>query len=398
MPPARSSQQYLLYAHVPFCVALCPFCSFHRVRFREDRARRYFGALRREVRLATDAGYRFREMYIGGGTPTVLPQDLCALINDVRDAHAIEQVSVETNPDDLRDEVLQRLADVGVTRLSVGVQSFDDGLLTQMQRIEKYGSGDEIISRLESARGRIPTLNVDMMFNFPEQTDRSLQRDLNTLTSDLGVDQVSFYPLMADANTQRAMARSIGQRRLGRERSLYEQIAAHMLDAGYSRSSAWCFSREPGMSDEYIVDNDEYLGLGSGAFSYIDGCLMSTTFSINHYLQLLASGHTGVVRHRQLSEREQMRYFLLSRLFAGRLSLQAAKIRFRGRFASRMLPEISILRMLGAVRRDPDALMLTEYGQYLWVKIMREFFTGVNNYREDMRRRIASESALLAMH
>ena len=86
------------------------------------------------------------------------------------------------------------------------------------------------------------------------------------------------------------MLRTIGSVDYSRERKLYEMIAGYMLANGYSRSSAWCFSRRPGMIDEYVVDQDDYLGLGSGAFSYLHGSLYASTFSIEHYLSLVESG------------------------------------------------------------------------------------------------------------
>ena len=89
LPPPEPERQYLLYLHVPYCKALCPFCFFHRFKFRKDQAERYFRALRREIRLATDTGYRFSDIYIGGGTPTVLPAELIRTLDVVRDLHPI---------------------------------------------------------------------------------------------------------------------------------------------------------------------------------------------------------------------------------------------------------------------------------------------------------------------
>ncbi len=241
LPPPADSRSYLLYLHVPFCEVLCPFCSFHRVEFQAIRARNYFHALRKEIGLASDAGYRFSEVYVGGGTPTVLPEELARTIAELRAAHPIERVSVETNPDHIEGNELQMLRSAGVNRLSVGVQSFDDGLLREMGRLEKYGSGSVIQERLESVKGIFQTLNVDMIFNFPHQTKDLLQKDLEILTDKIGVDQVSFYPLMVAHSTQKFVRQSMGDLDYGREREFYEQISSHMSGAGYTRVSAWCF-------------------------------------------------------------------------------------------------------------------------------------------------------------
>lgn len=391
LPAPDRSRRYLLYLHVPYCVVLCPFCSFHRVRFKKDSAEQYFDCLRREIELVSGAGFQFDELYVGGGTPTVLPGQLAATVGMVRELHAIGSISVETNPDDLEKDSVHHLHDLGVNRLSVGVQSFDDALLREMQRFDKYGSGAEIVSALQREGDTFDTLNIDMIFNFPHQTEASLQRDLTILVDELGADQVSWYPLMAASNTSKAMAQSMGQVDYSRERRFYELITERMLAAGYVRNSAWCFSRRPGMFDEYIVDHEEYVGLGSGSFSYLQGSLYASTFSINHYIRLLDSGRTGTVQRRRMSERDQMRYFLMMRLFSGSLDRAAAERRFSGRFSRVMWKELLALRAIGAVKQTDERWALTESGYFLWVVMMREFFSGVGDLRDAMRHHISEE-------
>lgn len=393
-PPAPEPQpgrQYLLYLHVPFCVALCPFCSFHRVTFSEPAARSYFRTLREEIRLVTRRGFGFDELYVGGGTPTVMPEELGDTIRLARDLHGLRRISVETNPNDLGTPAVGELARLGVERLSVGVQSFDDGLLRDMQRYERYGSSQAIRERLKAARDLFPTLNVDMIFNLPHQTADSLRRDLDILIDDIGVGQVSFYPLMAARDTRRRIREHMGELEHAREQRFYRIIAERMLAAGYSRSSAWCFDRASSMSDEYVVDRDDYLGLGSGAFSYLDGVLTASSFSIRQYEALVGQGNTGAVRMRRLSRRDRMRYYLLMHLFGGRLDLDTAERLFDGCFASVLRPELTALRALGAVHRDARSIRLTESGYYLWVVLMREFFTGLNRLRDEMRRQRAPD-------
>jgi len=398
LPAPNAAQACFLYLHIPYCVSLCPFCSFHRVQFRQGEASAYFAALRSEIETVSAAGYRFGELYVGGGTPTVLPDELLPTLELVRARHNLRGISVETNPVDLTPAILGGLRDAGVTRLSVGVQSFDDDLLRQMQRYDKYGSSAEIRAHLQRAKGVFDTLNADMIFNFPHQTEDSLRRDLNILVHELAIDQVSFYPLMSADSSRLAMRHTVGTVDYSREQSLYRMIAAYMLEHGYSRSSAWCFSRRAGTFDEYIVNNEEYAGLGSGAFSYLQGSLYASTFSINHYLRLAAAGRTGTVRRRELTGREQMRYYLLMRLFGGSLELSAAEERFAGRFGRTLWPELAGLQAMGAIRAADGQLALTERGQYLWVVMMREFFTGVNNLRDDMRHNIAREHVALSAH
>src|SRR5512144_2049152 len=122
--PAAPGLPCQLYVHVPFCEVLCPFCSFHRVRYNEAKTHRYFEALRREIQLYHDAGFRFSDVYVGGGTPTVDTDELVATLDLLRKLSPVRAVSIETNPNHLEPAALQRYRDAGVTRLSVGVQSF----------------------------------------------------------------------------------------------------------------------------------------------------------------------------------------------------------------------------------------------------------------------------------
>lgn len=394
-PPPKPEQNYLLYLHIPYCVVLCPFCSFHRVQFKEGSAVKYFDCLRQEIELVTKSGYSFDELYVGGGTPTVLPDELIKTLNLLRGQHPLKEISVETNPDDLGQKAVLRLSDAGVTRLSVGVQSFDNDLLREMQRYEKYGSGRQVTERLRRVGGHFDTLNVDMIFNFPHQTEASLLQDLKILIDDVGADQVSYYPLMSSGSTQPKLQRYFGQIDRRRERHFYELIVERMLAAGYTRNSAWCFSRKAGMFDEYIVEREEYVGLGSGAFSYLQGNLLASTFSISEYRRLVAAGRIASVRHRLMSSREQMQYHLLMRMFGGSLNIDEAEALFDQRFRRTLWRELGALRTIGAIRDSGNELSLTERGAYLWVVLMREFFSGINLLREQMKHNHLQENLLM---
>ncbi len=387
--PAAPAQPCQLYVHVPFCEVLCPFCSFHRVRYNETKTQRYFEALRREIDLYHDAGFRFGDVYVGGGTPTVNADELIRTIELVRARSPVRSVSIETNPNHLEPESLRRYRDAGVTRLSVGVQSFDDGLLAGMERLEKYGNAAQITERLAQARGIFSTLNVDMIFNLPGQTLAMLDHDLQML-QDLAIDQVSFYPLMTAPTARHKMEKTMGLADPGLRHAMYERILDRLLPE-YKPSSAWCFSRSEGLFDEYIIDQDDYVGVGSGAFSYVGGAMFSTTFSLNHYIRRVESGLSGITQRRSLALKERMRYDFLVRLFGGQLRRDYIRRRYGRGFALRMAPELAAMRLIGATRHDADAIRLTRLGMYCWVLMMAEFFNSVNAVREQMREHVRAE-------
>ncbi len=298
LPPPDPARRYLLYVHVPFCPALCPFCSFHRVVLRDDKARRYFAALRTQLRQYAEAGFRVGSVYVGGGTPTAVPDELEHTLELINELFGRQSFSVETNPSDLTPAVTGMLRRAGVERLSVGVQSFDDGLLRAMGRYEKYGSAAAIREHLAAVADTFPTLNIDMIFNLPGQTRSMLERDLDILAGELRAQQVSFYPLMVAGSTRLAMRERMGGYGANREREYYRLIQRR-LAADYRASSAWCFSRGKAAIDEYIVTDDEYLGAGSGAFGYYQGLLYSNTFSLNRYAQLTGTWRSPVTMARR---------------------------------------------------------------------------------------------------
>ena len=378
VPPPAPGTTYLLYLHVPFCEELCPFCSFNRVRLDPVAASRYFEALRAEMRAYARLGYQFDAAYVGGGTPTVQPRELASVLGLARQLWPIRSLSVETNPNHLTPEILGMLEECGVDRLSVGVQSFDDGLLESMHRLRRFGRGEEIRARLASARGRFATLNADMIFNQAAQSDGMLARDLRILR-ELGLDQVTFYPLMSSRLRRGPRAR---------ERRFYDLIRAG-LGGQYSPTTAWCFSRNGAgkamLIDEYIVAREQYAGLGSGSFGYLDGLLYANTFSVPDYIAAVSRGELPVASARSFPPALRLRYDFLMKLFAGRLETAELEARYGEQAVRSLGREIAFLRGIGALRREGGELALTDAGNYAWVILMREFFTGVNRLRAACR-------------
>lgn len=389
-PPVPAGEAYL-YVHIPFCEALCPFCSFHRVKHCSHQARRYFVALRKEIALYHQAGFKFSGVYFGGGTPTVEPEELVETIALVRQLYAVREISVETNPSDLRPALLEQLRAGGVTRLSVGVQSFDDTLLREMGRYEKYGSGVEIADHIRGAAGIFPTLNVDLIFNQPHQSLASLERDLEIFRT-LGANQISCYPLMTSPAVLRRMAGAMGVPDRRRLRQFY-QVIGRRLAPEFTPTSAWCFTRGGGGGDEYIVAADNYVGVGSGAFSYLDGTLFATTFSLDAYERRIARGLTGIVTQHRLGDTDRMRYALLVRMFGLGLDRTWALERHGPKFFRRLWGELLTLEVLGAAQRYARGWRLTEGGRYWLMLMMAEFFESVNAYRDAMRAHVQAELA-----
>lgn len=390
LPAPEPGKRYMLYMHIPFCERLCPYCSFNRFPFEEQKARRYFENLRLEMDMVARLGYDFDALYVGGGTPTILIDELVETIKKARQLFSIKEVSSETNPNHLLPEYVEKLDGV-VQRLSVGVQSFDDGLLKQMDRYDKYGSAEQILNRVieVSDAGVFKSLNVDMIFNFPAQTEEMLISDIAAILES-HTNQATFYPLMASPAVERSLAASVGKVDYAREHAFY-QIICEGLTGGetpaFTFGDAWTFNdAKDAMIDEYIIDYEEYPALGSGGMSFLGRKLYVNTFSIREYDERIRSGKMSVARMTQFSTRDHMRYRFMMQLFGLRLDKRRWERDFGCTVAQGLPAEYAFFKTSGAIDVDDDEqITLTPKGRYMMVAMMRQFFIGVNGVRDDAR-------------
>lgn len=381
-PKPKENSRYLLYIHIPFCEERCPYCSFVSVKIRPDLASAYFEALTKEIELYRERGFCFDAIYVGGGTPTIMPDELARLISFVKGIWPIRRISIETNPNHLTDENLRILKDMGTNRLSVGVQSFNDEILESVQRLKKYGCGREIKERLSSAMGMFDTLNADMIFNFPNQTEEILARDTEIL-KEIGIDQITYYPLMISEAKKKELTRRCGEMNYGQEKRLYELLTERLSDT-YDQQSVWCFSKSDAMIDEYILDHDEYAGTGPGSWGYINGAMYSNTFSIPQYVDRLREGNHPIVAYRHFSNSERMRHDFLLKLLDGNLDVSYMTKKYGRGFWAFLSKELLFLSAIGAVVVWRNSIALTPRGRYYWIIMMRTFFSVVGDHR-DMR-------------
>jgi coproporphyrinogen III oxidase-like Fe-S oxidoreductase len=374
----KSGEGVSLYVHIPFCCSLCPFCCFNRYLYQEDLARRYFIDLKEELELYVRRGFRFADVYFGGGTPTVLMDELGGFIGRLRRQFQVKKISLETTPGELTRQNIELLKEYGINRLSVGVQSFDEQVLKVMGRVN--GPVAEVKERLLTAQGQFDTLNIDFVFNFPGQTIGQFAADVAAF-KELQIGQATFYPLMASPHKKDAMARRFNRVDNSRDRQFYDILLRELYRGGYTASTAWCFSRGEGMIDEYIIESDDYIGIGAGSVSIVRGNFYVNSFSLDRYHELTTAGRLPIVGWRRLSERENRRYYLLTKLFGMKLDREAFRRRFGGEIGKKLWLELAFLKTCGVVAGN-SVLRVTEKGMYPVSVMMREFFGALNALRE----------------
>ncbi len=387
MPAPVEGKKYMLYAHIPFCHTLCSYCTFHRFIFKEDKARAYFVALRKEMDMVKALGYDFESMYIGGGTTTVLEDELARTIEYAKKLFpSIKEVSCESDPQHLDSPEFKQLEGL-VDRMSVGVQSFDDGILKMTDRLEKFGSGQQTFDKIMAAKELFPIINVDLIFGFRGQTEEIIQHDLD-MASRLDPRQITTYPLMITHQTRKSVKGKLAADQADMANQ-YRQIL-NSLNGQYNQLSAWAFGKANNEGfDEYVIDYDEYLGVGSGSFSFLNNTLHVNTFSLRKYHERIAAGKMGVEQQKNYSKKDVMQYRFLLGMFSGRLSRRYFRETFGVNLDTALFKEMTSMKAIGALKNDPtdpDNLIVTDNGKMMGLLMMKEFYAGMDNVRAQLRK------------
>ncbi|MGL4474427.1 MAG: coproporphyrinogen III oxidase family protein [Shewanella sp.] len=387
MPAPIEGKKYMLYAHVPFCHTLCSYCTFHRFLFNEDKARAYFISLRKEMEMVKALGYDFESMYIGGGTTTVLEDELARTIEHARKLFpSIKEVSCESDPVHLDSPGFKDLKGL-VDRMSIGVQSFDDGILKMTDRLEKFGTGQQTFDKIMAAKELFPIINVDLIFGFRGQTEAVIQHDLD-MAKRLDPRQITTYPLMITHQTRKSVKGTLAAPQ-GEMANQYRQILNN-LNGQYNQLTAWAFGKANNEGfDEYVIDYDEYLGVGSGSFSFLNDTLHVNTFSLRKYQERIAAGKMSVEQQKLYSKKDVMQYRFLLGMFSGRLSRKYFRETFGVNLDTSLFKEMTSMKLIGAIKNDPmdpDNLIVTDNGKMMGLLMMKEFYSGMDNVRAQLRK------------
>jgi oxygen-independent coproporphyrinogen-3 oxidase len=209
-----------LYVHLPYCRSRCGYCAFV-VTTDESSRGAYLEALVREAQLVSSAaaGSRFDSLYLGGGTPSLVPaRDLASLLSEIRRLFAFEadlEITLEANPEDVTDDAFAGWRDAGVNRVSLGVQSLEDAELAAVGRRHDAAGARSAIERLYS---RGISLSADLILGLPEQTAATFRRSVEAVAA-AGVEHLSIYLLEADKSPALGRTAARGRKPICRTRS-----------------------------------------------------------------------------------------------------------------------------------------------------------------------------------
>lgn len=298
--PRRIARDLGLYVHIPFCVRKCPYCDFVTTPAGAAARAAYVEALCTEIATSPLAGAPVATVFFGGGTPSELEQaHLARIVATLRAYFAIDPTAewtIECNPGTVGPAHLAAFRELGFTRISIGVQSFHDRHLQRLGRI--HSAADAEASVRWAAEAGFESRNVDLMFGLPDQTLAEWQADLARLL-ELAPEHVSCYQLTIEEGTEFGR-----QARSGLLIPVDDELAAEMYEAADRMLSAGGYAwyeisnwARPGHRCRHNLrywENEDCVGFGVSAASYVGGVRWSNVRQIGEYLRRVRSGEPAI--------------------------------------------------------------------------------------------------------
>ena len=364
----RKNRPLALYIHIPFCQKICDYCDFTKLQYFRNFASPYIESLKQEIEHYS-INYKLKTIYIGGGTPTVLEDDLfkelLSFIDKYRDG--VEEYTIECNPESLSDAKLALMKKHGVNRLSIGVESTNDNILKAIGRNHTFLDVENAILRAK-AHG-FDNINVDLIIGLPNVTKELLLKDLNNILS-LDVQHISCYSLTVHPNTKFYLDK-IEEPDGDTARELYDLVNEKLGEKGFIHYevSNWAkLGRESKHNYVYWKD-EEYYGAGLGASGYIDNHRYTNTKNIIKYLS-----HDYIDEDEVVSIHDDKTYFIMLNLRTKRgLIFKEYEERFSEKFEIKNEDKIKKLEKLHLLNVDNDKIVATYEGMMILDKLIMEF-------------------------
>jgi len=368
-----------VYVHIPFCKNLCPYCPYNRVPYDEGMMSKYLDALKLEIEAKRTSGEkRFASsVYFGGGTPTLAGEHLKTICKTLRNVFDIEgDFCIETSPTDTNENVIKILDEAGFSFISIGVQSFKERHLKTIGRNYKREDIERAIVLLRS--GKKKSINIDMMFALPNQTEEELIEDIKDALK-LNPDQITCYPLFAFPYSEIAeykKIKSVSSPSIFVRRRMYYLIYDTLQKEGYQRCSVWSFRKNPEQEKYSSVTRERYMGFGASAGTYHEKEFTLNTFSVSEYISSIKErGHASALKA-VFTKRMAILYDFYWRLY----DTYIPKKRVLETFSYSVQEDkelfviMMILKIAGWAKEEKDGYTLTRSGS-LWVHFIQNMFS-----------------------
>lgn len=353
------AQNLGLYIHIPFCRSLCDFCPYCKVIYSEDLARNYIKALKKEIKLVGSGSSRQKvtSLYFGGGSPALVADELKGIIDTVLKYFEIKEgIGMELHPSDVTEEKLQALKEAGVTRISIGIQSFTDKHLGLLGRVRfDYQS-------LFAALKAVPfeTVSMDFIFALPGQTFENVKKDIDTAFAN-GATYIAIYPFIDFTYTRRKFEKMPE----AQKKRLLHEITEYCQQQGYVRDSIWTFAK-PGTKKYSSMTRENFLGFGCSATTLLKEQFKINTFSIPDYISRLDDAMLPTALTLKFTQHQRMLYYLFWTAYTTKVNADAFFRFFNKNLKLCYGFELWLARLLGFARKENEKYVLTSRGAYYY--------------------------------
>lgn len=386
--PPHSPPPLGLYIHIPFCVRRCDYCYYKSfAESTHDDRETYLDYLDRELAIYGNAavvrGRRPKFVYFGGGTPSLLTAlQIRRLLASVRRQFVwddLEEVTFECAPDSVQPDKLRELRRGGVTRVSLGVQQFDDEVLAANGRVHRVRSIERAYREIRD--GGFATVNIDLMVGLVGETDATFRHSVDRAL-EIGADSVTIYQLEIPDNT--LLFRRVQHNRNGVELASWdvkhERLAAAMdrlVAAGYALRSAYAAVRDR-VRDQFLYQDLQYrgadlLGLGVASFSYLSGVHYQNDARLEEYYSSLARGALPIHRAYPLSDEDRLVREFVLQLKLVHVSREYFQRKFGVDIIERFSPAVREFERQGLLTWNDQTLSLTRSGLPRVDRLIRAF-------------------------
>lgn len=358
--PFSECENLGLYVHIPFCSSICSFCPYCKTLYTKEACDRYLDALLQEIHLVGKQApekKRITSLYFGGGTPALAADRLKEIVDTLSEYFIItEGIGVELHPDNVTIPVLQTLKAAGVTKISLGIQSFQEKYQTVLGRKPiDISSISQVLAAVQ-----FETVSMDFIFALPAQTFEDLKADIDTAFAN-GANHIAIYPLIDftfTTNTLPAMKKK-------EKRNLLDAITGYCLEKGYVRRSIWTFSSEQ-HANYSSMTRDNFLGFGCSATTLLQNQFKINTFSVDEYCRRIDSGTLPTSLTLRFSLRQRMVYYLFWTAYSTKISAESFA-HFFGLPLKKMYGfELGIAKLLGFATEENGTYHMTPKGAFYY--------------------------------
>ena len=311
-----------IYIHIPFCKKKCIYCDFLSFSENENQIERYINAIIKEIKqwVVKNKNKNITTIYIGGGTPSYINSNYIEKIlkTITSEVHSIEEITIEVNPGTVTQEKLKKYKQLGINRLSIGLQSTENKILKNIGRIHTF---EDFLDTYSTARNLgFENINTDLIIGFPGQTIEDIEKTLDKLLNLKPVpEHISVYSLIVEEETplEEMIKNNLVQLPdEDIERKMYWYTKKRLEKNEYIHYEISNFSKN-GFESKHNLncwEQKEYIGFGLGASSYINKIRFSNIINIKKYIENIENGQLEkniIIQEKQEKEEQMKEYMLL---------------------------------------------------------------------------------------